>query len=84
MTLVDGNELSLTDRHYIPVFDVKENRIRMIRSSAISVGDELLMYERRVSVKEISMSFHSDFYSPLTLSGYLLVNNISTSIYSDR
>lgn len=84
MTLIDGNELSLTDRHYIPVFDVKENRVRMIRSSGVSVGDELLMYEKRVSVKTISVSFRAGFYSPLTLSGYLMVNNISTSIYSDR
>lgn len=66
------------------VFDVKENRIQIIRSSDVSVGDQLLMYERAVSVKKISICFRHGFDSPLTLSGQLMVNNISTSVFSDR
>ena len=84
MTLVDGHELSLTDLHYIPIVDAKERRVRVIRSSDVSVGDQLLMSHRQVPVKEISISFRRGFYSPLTLSGYLMVNNISTSVFSDR
>lgn len=84
MTLVDGNELSLTGLHYIPIFDVRKHEIRMIRSSDVSVGDQLLMHDEMVSIANISISFRHGFYSPLTLSGYLAVNNISTSVFSDR
>ena len=84
MTLVDGNELSLTDRHYIPIFHVNESRIQMIRSADVAAGDQLLMYEKAVAVKKILISFRPGFYSPLTLSGHLMVNNVSTSIFSDR
>jgi hypothetical protein len=41
------------------------------------------MLGRRIKLKKIIRAVRIGFYSPITLSGYLLVNNLSTSVYSD-
>ncbi|CAF1540671.1 unnamed protein product, partial [Adineta steineri] len=80
---IEGYEVSLTDRHNIPVFDSKENQIKIKRSSLVRQEDYLLMYNRKIKIENISINTRIGFYSPLTLTGYLLVNNISTSVFSD-
>ncbi|CAF1277279.1 unnamed protein product, partial [Adineta steineri] len=80
---IEGYEVSLTDRHNIPVYDSKENQIKTKRSSLVRQEDYLLMYNRKVKIENISINTRIGFYSPLTLTGYLLVNNISTSVFSD-
>ena len=44
----------------------------------------LIMYDRKGAIKSITMNLRQGYYSPLTLSSYLYVNNISTSVFSDR
>ncbi|CAF1278588.1 unnamed protein product [Adineta steineri] len=80
---IEGYEVSLTDRHNIPVFDSKKNQIKIKRSSLVRQEDYLLMHNRKVKIENISINTRIGFYSPLTLTDYLLVNNISTSVFSD-
>lgn len=41
------------------------------------------MFNKKVRIENISENIRHGFYSPLTLTSYLLVNNISTSIFAD-
>lgn len=84
MTTIDGDQLSLTDRHYIPVFDVEENRVKIIRTSRVTLKHRLIMFNRTMSIDKIMIGSRRGFFSPLTLSGYLMVNNISASVFSER
>ena len=84
MTTMDGDELSLTDRHYIPVFDAEENRVKIIRTSRVTLEHRLIMFNRSMSIEKIVIGSRRGFFSPLTLSGYLMVNNISASVFSER
>ncbi|CAF1562050.1 unnamed protein product [Adineta ricciae] len=80
---IDGNELSLTDRHNLPIYDKKENQIKIVRSSLVKREHYLLMNNYKIPIENISLNTKIGFYSPLTLTGYLTVNNISTSVFSD-
>jgi len=42
------------------------------------------MFDRKVPIENILISSRQGFYSPLTLTSSLFVNNISTSVFSDR
>jgi hypothetical protein len=42
------------------------------------------MHDRKVEIESITMNSRNGYYSPLTLSSSLLVNNISTSVFADR
>ena len=88
MTTIEGDELSLTARHFIPVFDEEEveeeRRVKIIRTSQVTLQHQLILFNRTCSIKKIVIENRRGFFSPLTLSGYLMVNNISASIFSDR
>lgn len=80
----DGYVLSLTATHNILVYLPKEDRIEYLRASKVTLEHQLIMHERKVSIEEISQNIRNGYYSPLTLSSYLLVNNISASVFADR
>ena len=42
------------------------------------------MHGKRIPIDSITLNTRDSYYSPLTLSSYLYVNNISTSVFSDR
>jgi len=42
------------------------------------------MFGRKIEIENISINTRQGFYAPLTFTGYLFVNNISTSVFSDR
>jgi hypothetical protein len=73
----------LTDVHFLVVIDKDENKMKMKPASQVTLEDQLLMLGRRIKLKKIIRAVRIGFYSPITLSGYLLVNNLSTSVYSD-
>lgn len=78
-----GHYLHITDRHTIPVFDTKDNQTKIIRASQVTIQHYLFTLDGKIPIASIVLENHRGFYSPLTLTGYLLVNNISTSIFSD-
>lgn len=73
----------MTDAHYIHVATNDAKRMKIIRASSVTLKDKLIMINRSIDLKEILYSKHIGYYSPITLTGYLLVNNISTSVYSE-
>ncbi len=73
----------MTDVHFLVVIDKDENKMKMKPASQVTLEDQLLMLGRRIKLKKIIRAVRIGFYSPITLSGYLLVNNLSTSVYSD-
>jgi len=79
----EGYEVSLTATHNIPVFLPEENRITFLRASKVTTKHRLIMFNRKVEIENISMNSRIGYFAPLTLSGYLFVNNISTSVFSD-
>ncbi len=79
-----GYEVSLTGTHNIPIFVLEENQIKFLPASKVTLKHRLIMFGQKVEIENISLTARQGFYSPLTLSGYLFVNNISTSIFSDR
>jgi hypothetical protein len=79
----EGDEVSLTASHNLPVFDLDENKIIFLRASKVTMKHRLVMYGRTIKIENITINQRIGFYSPLTLSGYLFVNNISTSVFSD-
>jgi hypothetical protein len=80
----EGYEVSLTPTHNIPVFISEENEIKFLPASKVTLKHRLIMFGQKVEMKNISTNSRQGYYAPLTLSGYLLVNNISTSIFSNR
>ncbi|CAF1021060.1 unnamed protein product [Adineta steineri] len=77
----DGHFLSLTGTHYIAVIDIELNTTIYIQASKVANKHQLIMPNRTVKINKIIQSFRTGFYSPLTTTGNLLVNNISTSVY---
>ncbi len=71
----------MTDSHFLIVIDKDENKMKP--ASQVTLEDQLVMLGRRIKLKKIIRAVRIGFYSPITLSGYLLVNNLSTSVYSD-
>lgn len=81
---VDGHEVSLTGAHNIPIFDRREQRVKIVRSAQVTMRDQLIIRGRRVTLRNISTHSAQGFYSPLTLSSYLMVNDILTHVFSDK
>ncbi|CAF0895358.1 unnamed protein product [Adineta steineri] len=77
----DEHFLSLTGSHYIAVIDIELNKTIYMQASKVTKEYQLIMPNRTVKINKIIQSFRTGFYSPLTTSGNLLVNNISTSVY---
>ncbi|CAF1332023.1 unnamed protein product [Rotaria sp. Silwood1] len=82
-TTIEGHTVSLTDSHFIVTVVNGENKIKIIRASEVTLKHQLIMAGRTIGLEKIVYSIHIGFYSPITLSGYLTVNNISTSVYVD-
>lgn len=80
----DGNSINLTGSHNILVMDMGTRKIEIQRASKVTLNHYLIMPGRVARIQRIHRSSHVGFYSPLTMSGYLLVNNISTSLCVDR
>ena len=82
-TTVDGSQVRITERHFIPVYDDKQHQVKVIRASFVQPEHYLLMNNKTVAIRTISTQTAVGFYAPLTLSGYLTVNGISTAVFSD-
>ena len=81
---IDGQHVSLTGRHNIPVFvDDTQQRI-FLPASKVTSKHRLIMHNRHAEIVKITKEIRVGFYSPLTMSSYLFVNNISTSVFSVR
>ena len=79
----DGYEVSLTETHNILVYLSNDDRIDFLRASRVTLEHQLIMFNRKVKILNITQNIRNGYYSPLTLSSYLLVNNISTSVFAD-
>lgn len=71
----------MTDTHYIFVVIDNDKDMKIIRALDVTLKHRLIMLGRSIALKKIVRSIRIGFYSPITLSGYLLVNNLSTSVY---
>ena len=80
----EGQEVSLTSTHNIFVYVPEKEQVQHLRASSVTMNHRLIMHGRRVEIESITINARNGYYSPLTLSGYLYVNNISTCIFSDR
>ena len=76
--------MSLTGAHNIPIYDRRAQRVKIIRSADVTMQDQLILRGRRVTLQNISTHAAQGFYSPLTLSSYLMVNEILTHVFSDK
>lgn len=81
---VDGYQVSLTGAHNIPIYDPVEERVRIVRSQDVKLRDQLIMQGRKIGLRNITTHYERGFYSPLTLSSYLMVNDILTHVFSDK
>lgn len=79
-----GFKLSLTGRHNIHIYDPIEKQIKTIQSSQVKITDKLIVHGKYLDIRNIEMNTLQGFFSPLTLTGNLVVNNISTCVFSDR
>ncbi len=84
ITTNEGQLVSLTDTHILPVFIPEENKRIFLRASKVTLKHHLILLGRTIKIKNIRIDQHIGFYSPLTLTSYLFVNNISTSVFTDR
>jgi hypothetical protein len=73
----------MTDTHLMVVVPNNEKQMKTIRASQVTLQHQLLMLDRTIDLKKIEYSERVGYYGPITLSGYLLVNNLSTSVYVD-
>ncbi len=84
-TTFDGHFLSLSGNHSIVIFNIQSNKTIYIFASKVTNEHHLVMPNRTVKINKKKInSFLTGVYSPLTLTGNLLFNNISTSVYSNR
>lgn len=60
-----------------------DRQIKTIAASKVTLEHQLLTVGQPVNITSIVYTQRIGYYSPITLSGYLLVNNVSTSVYSD-
>lgn len=65
------------------VIDSHDKQIKTIAASKVTLENQLLTVGQTVNITNIVYTQRIGYYAPITLSGYLLVNNISTSVYSD-
>lgn len=55
-----------------------------IRASQVELRDRLIRRNELIALANITVEEHRGFYSPLTFSSHLLVNDLHTSVFSDR
>lgn len=80
----DGHEVSLTGAHNIPIYDPQEKRVKIVRSEDVTMRHQLILQGRMIGLRNITTHSQQGFYSPLTLSSYLMVNQILTHVFSDK
>lgn len=80
---IEGHTISLTRSHFIVVMGKNENKMKIISASEVTREHQLIMHNRTIDIEKIIYSERNGFYSPITSSGYLTVNNLSTSVYAD-
>lgn len=80
----EGHEVSLTSNHGLFVYLPQSNEIHYSRASGVTFKHQLIMLGKTVEIESISLNQRQGYYSPLTLSSYLYVNNISTSVFVDK
>jgi len=80
----EGYEVNLTPTHAIIVYVPEEDQIKYLAASKVTLKHRLIMFGQKVELESISMNLRNGYYSPLTLTSYLFVNNISTSVFADR
>ncbi len=73
----------MTEAHYIVVASNNEKRMNIKPASSVTLADQLIMANRSISLQRTVISKRIGYHSTITLSGYLLVNNISTSVYAN-
>lgn len=84
ITTIEGHSVSLTGTHILPVFIPEENKRIFLRASKVTLKHHLILFDRTIKIENIRNNQRIGFNSPLTLSSYLFVNNISTSVFADR
>jgi hypothetical protein len=84
ITTVEGHSVSLTGTHILPVFVPEENKRIFLRASKVTLKHHLILLGRTIKIENIRINQRIGFNSPLTLSSYLFVNNISTFVFTDR
>ena len=80
----EGHSVSLTGTHILPVFNPEENKRIFLRASKVTLKHHLILLGRTIKIENIKINQRLGFSSPLTMSSYLFVNNISTSVFTDR
>ena len=50
----------------------------------MTLNHRLIMHGQKVEIESITLNSRVGYYSPLTLSSYLYINNISASAFADR
>lgn len=80
---VEGYQVSVTADHYIVVLDLVDKKRKPICAAQVTLKHQLIMLGRTIGLAKILYSQRIDFSAPMTMTGYLLVNNISTSTYID-
>ncbi|CAF1604387.1 unnamed protein product [Adineta ricciae] len=78
----NGLEVSLTGAHYIPVLMDELNKTEHIPASKVTLKHQLILLGKTIPIKSIRTTIRYGFYSPLSLSSYLFVNNITTLVFS--
>src|ERR1700722_1508011 len=79
-TTIEGHTVSLSGAHFIVVVANDEKKMKIICASEVTLEHQLIMAGRTIGLEKIVYSERIGFYSPITLSGYLTVNNLSTSV----
>lgn len=83
-TTTDGKSLSLSKSHWIFVSEANQSDVHYVKSSEVTMNHRLIIFNAKVPLRKIEIVEQVGFYAPMTLSGYLTVNNVSTSIFSVR
>ena len=84
ITTTEGHSVSLTGTHILPVFNPEEDKTIFLRASKVTRKHHLILLGRTIKIENIKINQRLGFSSPLTMSSYLFVNNISTSVFTDR
>ena len=79
---IDGHHVTMTGHHFLPIYDPQDKQLKTIRAFEVNINHLLIMYNRTVNIENISIDYRIGFFAPLTHTGYLLVENISTSTYA--
>jgi hypothetical protein len=80
----EGYQISLTGQHMVPVMDIETNAVEILQASQMTLKHRLITWNRTMTIESIFVKTLFGRYSPLTLSGYVFVNNISASAFSNR